>query len=500
MKKALQTSVLMSLVIIPMFFAFAAQAADLDTPKASTELWGQELKIKRIQETYCAGNKANSLQCKLQMGALGEGTCSMFKTAKDALDKFEEVCSEAKYEGKQCIQKAAACANQAEDEEGDLAKVNETNKLLGLPLEENNSELTAKCSAYNLKDYDTRKSDLSKELRDAQKDLEATQKDVAKNAQEYSGDKRKQIERQSKIQESLSKLIDSNQKEAQDRAQEMSKSIMDSEKEQSQVRVQNIQAQGEIAKIQAARAQQLSRLTDAMISTDCMTKMDLLLRKWALEGPKTLNGAATLFQSNADKKRRIQDEHRACIEEGNAARKSARKLYASQVQAVRDQIKSNDQQAARLEEQKGRQASDYQAFLARQGASTNEAYARAQSDLQAMQKEAAEIEQSRAQRNQEVALNIEENRKRINEATQAMANLGTRPRGNKTPDDGYVHFKKFMRILEIYRKDSDCKDVGNEMARIAREEIAAYEGVKNTGTPTTPKTSPSPTGSPSRAR
>jgi hypothetical protein len=414
----------------------------------------------------------NALEClRRQTIADMNGCGDHYKKAVEAATAYKRSCREAKAgDPVQCMKTAAQCATEEEDATTkDLESTNNLLKSLDIEVNETKSEVKATCARYSRKDYDTKQSDISSKLREAQKDLEASQKERAKAAEEYSSNKRKQVERQSKVQEQMSKLVDSNQKEAQERAQEMSKGIIETEKEQASARVQNIKAQGEIAKIQGLRANDLSKLTDAMISTNCMAKMDLLLKQWALEGKQSVHGAAALFQSNTEKKRRIQDEHRACIEQLTSTRKQLRKQYAAEVQAVKEQIKSNDKQAASLEEQKSRQASDYQAFLARQGASTQEAYTRANAELAAIGQENAEIEKIRVDRSGEALKNIADAQRRVDALSTAMSNIGVEPRGTKLPGDAIIHMDEFMENLSVIEGMPECAALVPNLKRVVTE-------------------------------
>ncbi len=436
--------------------------------------------------------------CLVAKSEAGIGACGKtFGEAKAALKEFRKVCNEAKYgDLKKCVETAVACAD--EDPDSTLKETAENQKLyreLGLDIDSNKQAVKSTCARYGRKDYDTQKGDIATKLREAKKDLEASQKERAKAAEEYSTNKRRQVEKQGRVQEQMSKLVDENQKVAQERAQDMSKGIIESEKEQASVRVQNIQAQGTIAKIQGQRANDLSRLTDSMISSNCMAKMDLLLRQWAIEGAKSVRGSAALFQANADKKRRIQGEHQACIEQATGARRQLRKEYSAQVLAVKEQIKGNDRQAASLEEQKSRQASDYQAFLARQGVSQTEAYNRANAELAAIGQENTEIEGIRSARGVEAEKAIKESANRITELSSAMDNLGSEPRGEKLPNDAITHAQEFLTTVETFNDSAACKGMVPVMEKMLSKGILS--AVKAIGAP---KTTDSTSGSTSTGK
>lgn len=540
MKKALQTSVLMSLVIIPMFFAFTANAAGrtvaqakqpakkndmaATTPAADSaaapttptapanpfSFAAPTFESKAIEACEKAGVNVVSLTsggslstaqkgCVVMLAEAGAPPCGKdYSEAKTAAKDLKKICGQLGTSNiKMCLENAFTCANEDPDASAaEAAADQEQARAMGLDIETDKSVVKSKCVKYSRKDYDAQKKEISEKLRETKKDLEAAQKERAKSAEEYAGNKRKSVEKQSRIQEQLSKLADSNQKDAQDRAQEMGKAAIEMEKEQAQVRVQNIQAQGQIAKIQGERAGALARLTDAMISTNCMNQMDLLLRKWALEGPKTVNGSAALFMSNAEKKRRIQDEHRACIETATATRRQLRKEYGAQVTAVREQIKGNDKQSAALEEQKGRQAADYQAFMARQQASQTEAFTRAQQELGAVAQENQEIELARQSRNNEAAKSIKENEDRIASLSAAMDNLGAepKPRAEKSSGDAVDAAKSFLDTIEIFKTNA-CAALVPSMEKMISNEVkdVIKKNTQDTSTSTTSSTSKSGT-------
>lgn len=431
-----------------------------------------------------AGEKSLTPDCISLRARNGKGLCKSFQGAVDSLEKFIEVCSESGYEDVECIKRAAACANKSEGEEGDLTDMNEVNKTLGLPEEDASSQHLNTCSTYGRKDYNARKSELGKDLREAQKDLEAAQKDTAKTAEEYSKMKRQQVERMSRVQEQMSKMIDDNQKQAQERSRQMSQDLIDIEKNQATARTTNLQVQGQIAGVLAKRAGELARLSDAMIKSNCSQQVDLILRKWAAEGPRSLNSSALLFKNTSEKKRRIKDEYQACIATANAARKATRKAYASEVQSYKEQMKGNDQQIASMESQKSQQQQDYQAYMARLKMSETEAFNRANAEVAAINRENSEVEQIRASRSMEVSKDIESARKRMNDLTQEMNNLGKEPRGDKTPKDAIGHFKKFMSTVNSFEYMAECKPLRSELIKRAKNEVIdAYGKASMSATP-----------------
>lgn len=471
-------------------------------PATSSNPWAESEGVYRMKEAGKAcensgfsaddigagnlkGKPGSYLTCVKGLALTGS-RCTEYKKATESYAAFQKTCREAGSQNLvKCIETAAACALEDEGEEGDIVPTNDRLSSIGIEPVENSDELKNICIKFNRKDYSDKKSEISKDLREAQKDLQNIQKERAKSAQDYQSDKRKLVERQSRVQESMSKLVDSNQKEAQERAQQMSRDLIDSEKEQSAVRVQNIQAQGQIAKIQGQRAAALAQLTDSMISANCTEQIDLLLKKWAAEGPKSLNGSAALFRSNAEKKRRIQDQHRACIETATAARKATRKQYSAEINAIKDQIKSNDQQAARIAEQNSQLGTQYQAFLARQKMSETEAYNRAQAELQAIQSEGNELDRISAQRSNEATADIGEATKRVNDLTRAMSNVGARPSGDKRPNDAMPHADDFFTQIDILQSSPTCKPLADELLKIGTSEVkAAYNKMNGVSTST----------------
>lgn len=459
-----------------------AQGTTIDLGKLNPSDPGDLIEFNRVCGP--AGEKISTAECVSLRARNGKGLCGDFKSATENLGKFIEVCSESGYEDVECIKRAAACVNKSEGEEGDLTDMNEVNKILGLPQEDSSSEHLNTCTTYGRKDYNSRKSDLGKDLREAQKDLEAAQKDIAKTSEEYSKMKRQQVERMSRVQEQMSKMIDENQKQAQERSRQMSQDLIEIEKNQATARTTNLQVQGQIAGVLAKRAGELARLSDAMIKSNCSQQVDLILRKWAAEGPRSLNSSALLFKNTSEKKRRIQDEYQACISTANASRKATRKAYASEVQSLKEQMKGNDQQVASMESQKSQQQQDYQAYMARLKMSETEAYNRANAEVAAINKENGEVEQIRASRSMEVSKEIEAARKRMNDVTREMNNLGKEPRGDKTPKDAIGHFKKFMSTVNAFESVAECKPLRAELIKRAKNEVIdAYGKASSTTTP-----------------
>lgn len=488
--------------------AMSAMAAD-PTPTPANP-WGPSIAIELLNEARAScesagvtknhianaitgapdANKVRAFNSCIKGLSENGYVCTGYKKAQDSYAAFQKTCRESGSQNVlKCMETAAACAAQNEGEEGDLESVNTYLKKIGHREVTSIEELDKMCVKFSRKDYDTKKSDIGKELREAQKDLQTVQKERAKAAQDYQSDKRRLVERQSRVQEQMSKLIDSNQKEAQDRAQQMSKDLIDSEKEQAAVRVQNIQAQGQIAKVQGQRAQALAQLTDSIISANCTEQMQLLLKKWALEGPRSLNSSAALFQSNSEKKRRIQDQYRACIDTATAARKATRKQYSAEVEALKNQIKSNDQQAARIAEQNGQLGTNYQAFLARQKMSETEAYNRSLAELQAIQNESTEMDKVRNDRTNEANTDIKDATDRINALTVSMSKMGAEPRGDKRPNDAIPHMDDFMTQLSLLEGEPRCASLASELKTISSNDVREayakmYGGNAATATPT----------------
>lgn len=460
------------LFLTHLLVGLSAVAADPAAAPASPFMMDPKAKFIDDQiKKVCTEKGESSADCVKIRAKNGYNSCGDdHKLAIESIDKFSETCSSSGFDNLACIQNAAACAATSSAEEGDVKELNKTLKELGLPEEESTSDLAKQCSRYGLKDYDSKKSDLGKDLREAQRDLETAQKDTAKAAQEYSKSKRQQVERQNRIQKEMSQLIDDNQKQSQEQAREMGQRLVDIEKQQASARTQSLQIQGQIAGVLAKRAGELARLTDAMIKSNCSQQVDLLLRKWAAEGPRSLNSSALLFKNTSEKKRRIQDEYQSCVTTANAARKATRKAYAAEVQSYKEQIRGNDQQVSSMETQKSQQQQDYQAFLARQKMSETEAYNRANAELAAINQENTEVDATQRQRSLEASKSIEDARKRINDITYSMENMGRKPTGEKIPSQAITHFKAFMSIVRTF-ESGECSPLRPELIKRAGQEI-----------------------------
>lgn len=357
---------------------------------------------------------------------------------------------------KTCEEKAKTCSDMDEEER----EASKDNNILGSsistiaqsmginynPTQNEDFDGNYRGLCMNHKDFKSEKDDLKRDLEKAEDKVSKLQKDIAREQEDNTKETKKA---QDDVREILKKGREDDTEQAKNsrkRQEEQQANTVQTQESLQELRGNVIKRQGELAKSISERTRLLIQLTDSMIGSNCLEKIEKIR-----ETQKNLLSASYNYVA---KQRTIINNrqklmYRNCIQESVALREATRQQADAQIKAVENDIERDTKKIQGLEQALSLRNQNLATEAQEAEKNKNQAQQERLQAIQSANQQLTTNNQTYSTKLQQMNDELNRAKKKMNEHSNRLASLGSKSAGESAPSDALTKYRTAAELLKI---------------------------------------------------